>query len=116
MCDGCDVAATVLDTTEGNTTMATTQDNLAWTTLDTDSLDAQSAKLYAKLKAAQAEAKAAREAFEESVRARADVPRGKRLVFGYRFGKLSAALADDDGKAKAKAPGAMSLKDMLALR
>lgn len=93
--------------------MAKTQDALTWTTVDVEALDQQSLKLYAKLKVAQEEARKAREAFEESVRDRADVPKGKRLVFGYRFGKLSAALADDDAK-PTSAKGAKTLAEFLA--
>ena len=93
--------------------MAKTDDNLVWRSLDATSLDPQSQKLYAKLKAAREAANEAKQAFEESVRDRADIPKGKRLVFGYKFGKLSAALADDTDKPKVD-KSAISLTDFMA--
>lgn len=92
--------------------MAKTDSNLVWSTIDPETLDTQSRKLYAAYKAAREAAKDAKDAFEESVRDRADVPKGKRLVFGYNFGKLSAALANDDSKPKAD-KNAGSLSDFL---
>jgi len=44
------------------------------------------------------------------------LPAGKRLAMGYRFGKFSVAIADDDGKASAKAkPVALTLTQALGL-
>ena len=94
--------------------MAKTDQKLAWTTIDPETLDVQSKKLYAKLRDARKASAEAKEAFEESVRDRADTPKGKRLVFGYNFGKLSAALADDDDKPKAKASGGTTLAALLS--
>lgn len=42
----------------------------------------------------------------------APIPDGKRLVFGYNFGKLSVALVDDDAK-PSTAKGTTSLSDFL---
>jgi hypothetical protein len=54
-----------------------------------------------------------RQAFEEIVTDALELPQGRKMVFGYRFGKLSAALVEDDRKGKAKqAKG--SLADFLA--
>lgn len=54
-------------------------------------------------------AKIARETFEESLRATVEVPQGKKLVFGYNFGKLSVAIVDDDGRRSSAGKSAMSL-------
>lgn len=84
-----------------------------WIEIDAEGLDREGAKLYRELKAAQKAAREAKEAFEEYVREGADVPKGKKLVFAYNFGKLSCAIVDDDGKAKASKPK-QSLAEYLA--
>jgi hypothetical protein len=56
--------------------------------------------------------KEARNNFEQSMASAVELPEGKRLVFGYNFGKLSVAVVEDD-KPKAKA-GAQSLSSYLA--
>lgn len=85
-----------------------------WVNIDIDTLTSEQQTAYAAYKVAQRQAAALREAFETSVTESAGLPQGKRMVFGYRFGKLSAAIVDDDRKpAKAKQNTA-SLADFLA--
>jgi hypothetical protein len=83
-----------------------------WTELDVDALPADVKAAYEAYKDMYRQMKAQREAFESLCGA--NVPDGKRMVFGYNFGKLSAAIVDDDRKpAKAK-PAKQSLADFIA--
>jgi len=77
-------------------------------------LDEDQALLYSEYREANRKAQAARLAFEESMQGMA--PEGKKLVFNYRFGKLSLAIADGEFNAKpaAKANNRPSLSDFLA--
>lgn len=93
--------------------MAKSPTTANWQTLDPASLPAPVAKQYANYKSAYVEMKAERTAFEEAMRQLAPAPAGKRLVFGYNFGKLSVALVDDDAK-PAKPSGTLSLSAFLA--
>lgn len=72
---------------------ATADDTLVWENLNPASLPPAIAKQYEAYRAAYANAKAAREAFEATMRAAVVAPAGKSLVMGYRFGKLSYAFA-----------------------
>lgn len=83
-----------------------------WVTIDVETLSDVQQMAYDEYKTSYRKMKANREAFEAEMSA--GVPAGKRMVFGYNFGKLSVALVDDDRKAKAKATTA-SLADFLAL-
>ncbi len=80
--------------------MAQQQSTATWQNIDPASLPEDLAKHYAAYKAAYAEMKSARETFEEEMREalRSQTPRGKRIVFGYNFGKLSIACVEDDAK------------------
>jgi len=78
--------------------MAKAKQELTWTEIDPASLPEEQGALYAEYKQAYAAMKAARAAFEQSFQAAA--PKGKRIVCGYNFGKLSIALADDVAKPK----------------
>lgn len=84
-----------------------------WQTIDPTSLPAPIAKQYARYKEAYVEMKAERNAFEQAMRDLAPATPGKRLVFGYNYGKLSVALVDDDAK-PTSAKGALSLSAFLA--
>jgi hypothetical protein len=91
-----------------------TKQDTVWTELEVDTLSPEAQRDYHAYKDAYKAMKLARETFETQLRHDSDVPCGKRLVFGYNFGKLSVALVDDDRKpAKAKA-GKASLADFLA--
>ncbi len=84
-----------------------------WTDIDVNSLSAAQQAAYETYKDAQRKAAALKAAFEETVTATWPVPTGKRIVFGYRFGKLSAAIVDDERK-PSKGKGATTLADFLA--
>lgn len=85
-----------------------------WQDIDVTTLSAEAQVAYEDYKTAQRKAASLRHEFELAIHASIQIPAGKRMVFGYRFGKLSASLVEDDRKvAKAKqAKG--SLADFLA--
>jgi len=89
--------------------MAKARSDLTWTEIDPASLPAHVAKQYEAYKTSYRAMKAEREAFEALVNKGA--PKGKRIVCGYNFGKLSLALADQESKPERKAQG--SLADFL---
>lgn len=92
--------------------MAKHESNAVWTTIDPASLSETQADAYAAYKALYRSMKDAREAFEGAMQA--GVPDGQRMILGYNFGKLSAAIVPDDRKpAKAKAT-TQSLAEFLA--
>lgn len=84
-----------------------------WQDIDVASLPGPAQQAYEQYKVAQRAAAALREAFEASVRAVAPAPTGMRMVFGYRFGKLSAAIVEDEGRPVKARPKA-TLADFLA--
>lgn len=76
-----------------------------WVELKVETLSEDMAQGYAKYKDIYRQMKEARQAFEDGMNKSAELPEGKRLVFGYNFGKLSVAIVDDDRKpTKAQAP------------
>ena len=85
-----------------------------WIEIDPASLSKEVKKDYDAYKEEYRLAKIAREAFEESMRATVEVPKGKKLVFGYNFGKLSVAIVDDDGRRNSAGKAAMSLSAFMA--
>jgi hypothetical protein len=85
-----------------------------WMDIDVETLDVEAQKAYGEYKAAQRKAAALREAFEATAVASLDIPQGKRMVFGYRFGKLSAALVEDDRKPAKTKQSKGSLADFIA--
>jgi hypothetical protein len=88
---------------------------LNWVDMDVDALGDKAKGAYEAYKTAQRAAAELRTQFEAMVnKTVAERMPGKKLVFGYRFGKLSAALVVAE-EAKAKpAQGKMSLSDFLA--
>lgn len=85
-----------------------------WVEVDVASLSDGARKAYEAYKDMYRQMKAKREEFEGLIAKDAGVPEGKRMVFGYNFGKLSVAIVDDDRKpAKAK-PAKLSLADYMA--
>ena len=81
----------------------TKQAEVTWVNIDVESLTTEQQEAYQDYKETQREAAKRRATFEDMVTDSLDVPQGKRVVFGYRFEKLSAALVDDDRKpSKAK--------------
>lgn len=93
--------------------MAKIVEKATWITIDPASLPTSIAKQYDNYKEAYKEMKAERTAFEEALSSALSPPKGKRVVFGYNFGKLSIAIVDDDTKAAAKPSGAVSLASLL---
>jgi len=87
---------------------------LNWTEVDPASLDAEAQALLNTSKAKYREAKAAREAFEAYMQRFA--PEGKRLVFGYNFGKLSMAIAEAVAAVVKASKGAVSFSQLIARR
>lgn len=85
-----------------------------WHEINPETLTNQLGAAYKAYKAKYAEMKAARQQFEESMSAEANLPVGKRMVFGYNFGKLSVAIVDDDRKPAKAQPAKQSLADFLA--
>ncbi len=86
--------------------MAKRESTLTWTEIDPASLPQEQAGLYAEYKARYAAMKAARAAFEASFQSAA--PKGKRVVCGYNFGKLSIALADAEVAKPKQASGTLA--------
>lgn len=85
-----------------------------WMDIEVASLSDEAQIAYEDYKIAQRKAAELRKAFEDAVTSGLDIPAGRKMVFGYRFGKLSAALVADDSKpAKARQSGG-SLADFLA--
>lgn len=93
--------------------MAKSPTTANWQTLDPATLPTPIAKQYERYKAAYREMKAERESFETAMREQAAAPTGKRLVFGYNFGKLSVALVDDTGTTVTTGKAALSLSAFL---
>lgn len=83
-----------------------------WQDIDLDTLSDEQRAAYEAYKVAQRQAAALRKGFEDTMQA--GLPEGKRLAFGYRFGKLSAAVVEDDRKAGKPKAKATSLADFLA--
>lgn len=77
-----------------------------------DDLSEQSQANYKEYKAAYAMMKEAKAKFENGMNAEAGLPKGKALVFNYRFGKLSVAIGE--GKAESVAKAKSSLADFIA--
>ena len=88
--------------------------NANWMDIDVETLSADAQTRYAAYKDAQRKAATLRTEFENLVNAQAQLPQGKKLVFGYRFGKLSAALVDDDAKPAKGSSAKQSLADFIA--
>lgn len=84
-----------------------------WHELDAATLPVEAKTAYEAYKALYREAKAKRQEFEQAMNTAAELPEGKRMVFGYNFGKLSAAIVDDDRKPAKATPAKQSLADFL---
>lgn len=88
---------------------AKAKSDAVWSELNVDSLETADLANYSTYKALYRQMKEAREAFESGMQRLAPV--GKRIIFGYNFGKLSVAIVDDDRKPKAK--GAVDLSTLI---
>ena len=87
---------------------------LEWTQLDPASLSPELRKAYDAYREAARSANALREAFERQMTAAIDPLDTEKVVFGYRFGKLSLAIAPADRPRKPSA--AVSLADFIGKR
>ena len=87
---------------------------LEWTQLDPSSLSPELRKAYDAYRDAARHANALREAFERQMTVAIDPLDGEKVVFGYRFGKLSLAIAPADKPRKPSA--AVSLADFIGKR
>ena len=96
--------------------MATSTDNLAWRNVDTDDIPASALDLYNDYKALRCKAAAARELFEDAFATSVGLTptSPQRLVFGYKFGKLSIAVAPNDKPKAAPKRTTSTLADFLA--
>ena len=94
--------------------MAKSESNVTWVEIDPTTLAAKLATAYETYKDAQRKAAELRSAFEQQMNDAAGLPEGKKLVFGYRFGKLSAAIVEDDRKPKAASPAKLTLSQFVA--
>jgi hypothetical protein len=85
-----------------------------WSEINPDTLPEALMVAYADYKEQYRVMKAARLRFEENMQIAAALPQGKRMVFGYNFGKLSVAIVDDDRKPAKATPAKQSLADFIA--
>jgi hypothetical protein len=93
--------------------MAKTSDAV-WIEIDPETLTPEIAGEYRMYKNLYREMKAQRANFEKAMSDAAQLPEGKRVIFGYNFGKLSVAIVDDDRKPAKAAPAKQSLADFIA--
>lgn len=87
---------------------------LDWTQLDPASLSPALRAAYDAYKEAARHAESMRKTFEASMTNAIDPMDGEKVVFGYRFGKLSLAIAPADKPRKPSA--AVSLADFIGKR
>lgn len=88
------------------------EDKADWQELDPTALAPKLATAYEQYKALYKQMKAARVQFEDMMQS--GVPEGKRMVFGYRFGKLSVAIVEGREEApKAATKGKLTLAQFL---
>ena len=87
--------------------------DLVWTNIDPTTLSADAQKLFNGYKEAYRLASDRRKAFEAQVIADHKLPTATTLKFGYRFGKLSVAVAPADAPAKPERSAKLSLADYL---
>ena len=101
-------------TTPRGMDMAKANSDATWIELNPDTLPEGVAANYARYKELYREMKIVRGTFEESLAQAASIPAGKRMIFGYNFGKLSVAIVDDDRKPAKATPAKQSLADFIA--
>lgn len=87
---------------------------LEWTQLDPASLSPALRAAYDAYKDAARHAESLRKTFEASMTNAIDPLEGEKVIFGYRFGKLSLAIAPADRPRKPSA--AVSLADFIGKR
>ena len=104
----------VLGTTPRGLAMVKAKSDAVWHEIDVSTLSAEAQAAYASYKDAYRAMKEWRVAFEGQLSDEAALPAGKRMVFGYNFGKLSVAVVEDDRKAAKATPAKQSLADFIA--
>ena len=87
---------------------------LEWTQLDPSTLSPELRKAYDAYRDAARHANSLREAFERQMTVAIDPLDSEKVVFGYRFGKLSLAIAPADKPRKPSA--AVSLAEFIGKR
>jgi len=87
---------------------------LEWTQLDPSTLSPELRKAYDTYRDAARHANSLREAFERAMTIAIDPLDSEKVIFGYRFGKLSLAIAPADKPRKPSA--AVSLADFIGKR
>ncbi len=93
--------------------MAKHNGDAVWMEIDPSTLNATTLKAYTAYVAARKEANEARKSFETAIASDAKMQDGKRMVFGYNFGKLSIAIVDGEAKANKPTKPKLSLADYL---
>lgn len=78
------------------------QTDATWFEIDPSTLDETAKRAYDTYKALYRQAKEARQSFETIMQGTADLAQGKRMIFGYNFGKLSVAVVNGEAKSEAK--------------
>ena len=94
--------------------MAKANQDAVWTELNPETLPDSIAVQYIEYKSQYQRMKQARLGFETMLADAANLPTGKRMIFGYNFGKLSVAIVDDDRKPAKATPAKQSLADFIA--
>ena len=94
--------------------LAMAKTDAVWIEINPETLPKDIAEAYAQYKEMYKEMKAQRIQFETMLADLTDAPKGKRIVFGYNFGKLSVAIVDDDRKPARATPARQSLADFIA--
>jgi hypothetical protein len=92
-----------------------TEDKPDWRNIDIDTLPKSIRETYDTYKEAAKFALQARIDFESAFSDAVKPAKGQRVIFGYRFGKLSIAVITDDKPASTH-KGELSLTDWLASR
>lgn len=85
-----------------------------WTSVDIETLPDPLKARHIEYKTAYTHMKDARERFEKAMSDAISPPDGKRVVFGYNFGKLSIAVVADDRIEKRTTVGTQSLANWIA--
>lgn len=91
--------------------MAEIKKDAVWIEIDPNTLSGEQGEAYARYKDYYRAMKTQRQVFEASMSV--GVAEGKRMIFGYNFGKLSVAIVADDRKSKT-AKVKLSLAEFMA--
>lgn len=91
----------------------TTKTDAVWTTVDVATLPTDTKAKYDAYKAAYLAMKDARNEFEQQMSAVIAPLTGKRVIFGYNFGKLSIAIVDGQVAKPKAAASTQSLSDWI---